>query len=423
MSSDSHPQDAQAHAAPAQDKFSRYQIFVIALMAFLMFTVMVDFMILSPLGAILMHDLGISAAHFGWAVSAYAFSAGISGLLTAGFADRFDRKKLLLFFYAGFVLGTVLCGLAPNYHLLLGARVVTGLFGGVISSIMMAILADLFPLSKRGRVMGFVQTAFAASQVLGIPLGLYLSSLWNWHAPFLMIAAVSAVAGLAIFFGLRPLTGHLKAKHDMNPFVHLFRTVSKGAYLRGFLATTLLTTGGFMLMPFGSAFSVHNLGIPFHKLPTVYMVTGICAVFAGPLAGKLSDRYGKYPVFFTGTVLTMIMVVIYTHLGITPLWAVILVNVLLFICISSRMIPSQALMSAIPDPRDRGAFMSVNTSVQQLAGGIAAGVAGLIVVQTPEGRLERYDMLGFVVCGAMIATLVMMHFINQAVKRKGYKGV
>ncbi len=414
-----------AQAAPVEpsDKFTRYQIFVIALMAFLMFTIMVDFMILSPLGAILMHDLKISPAHFGWAVSAYAFSAGIAGLLTAGFADRFDRKKLLLFFYVGFVLGTVLCGIAPNYHFLLGARVITGLFGGVIGSINMAILADLFPMAKRGRVMGFVQTAFSASQVLGLPLGLYLSSFWGWHAPFLMIAGVSAVAGIAIVFGLRPINGHLKAEPDPNPFRHLFHTVFKGAYLRGFAATALLTTGGFMLMPFSSAFTVHNLGIAFAKLPTVYIVTGLFTMFVGPLVGRLSDRIGKYPVFFTGTVLTMIMVLVYTHLGLTPLWAVILVNVVLFICLTSRMAPSQALMSAIPAARDRGAFMSVNASVQQFSGGIAAGVAGLIVYESPGGRIERYGLLGFIVCGAMISTLIMMYFINEAVKRKGVKGV
>jgi predicted MFS family arabinose efflux permease len=152
-------------------KFTRYQVAVVAILAFLQFTVVMDFMILSPLGAMLMRDLGVSPAQFGLVVSAYAFSAGISGLLAAGFADKFDRKKLLLFFYSGLVLGTVLCGVAPSYRLLLGARTVTGLFGGVIGSISLAIVADLFPLAARGRVMGFVMTAFAASQVLGIPLG------------------------------------------------------------------------------------------------------------------------------------------------------------------------------------------------------------------------------------------------------------
>lgn len=153
--------------------FSRYQTRLVALLALAQFTVILDFIIMSPLGAILMPALNITAAQFGVAVSAYAFSAGISGILAAGFADRFDRKRLLLFFYAGFTVGTTLCALAPNYHLLLLGRIVTGLFGGVIGSIVLAIVTDLFALHLRGRVMGFVQTAFAASQVLGIPVGLF----------------------------------------------------------------------------------------------------------------------------------------------------------------------------------------------------------------------------------------------------------
>src|SRR5690349_3065608 len=123
--------------------FTRYQKFVVAALAFLQFTIVLDFMILSPLGALLLQDLHISTAQFGLVVSGYAFSAGLSGLLTAGFADRFDRKKLLLFFYVGFVAGTFFCGIAPSYYTLLAARIVTGLFGGVIGSISMAIAADL----------------------------------------------------------------------------------------------------------------------------------------------------------------------------------------------------------------------------------------------------------------------------------------
>ena len=164
--------------------FTRYQKFVVAVLAFLQFTIILDFMIISPLGALLLRDLHITTRQFGLAVSAYAFSAGASGLLAAGFADKFDRKRLLLFFYAGFLLGTFLCGVANSYHFLLVARIVTGVFGGVIGSIVMAIVADLFPLEVRGRVMGTIQTAFAASQVLGLPLGVFLSNHWGWHAPF-----------------------------------------------------------------------------------------------------------------------------------------------------------------------------------------------------------------------------------------------
>ena len=89
-------------------------------------------MILSPLGAQLMPALRIPPVQFGLLVSTYAFSAGVSGFLAAGFADRFDRKKLLLFFYTGFMAGTVLCALASSYHVLLIGRLVTGLFAGVV---------------------------------------------------------------------------------------------------------------------------------------------------------------------------------------------------------------------------------------------------------------------------------------------------
>jgi predicted MFS family arabinose efflux permease len=398
--------------------FTRYQKFVIALLAFLQFTIVLDFMILSPLGAILLDVLRITTSQFGVVVSVYAFSAGTAGLLAAGFADKFDRKRLLLFFYSGFLLGTFLCALATTYHFLLVARLVTGLFGGVVGSISFAILTDLFPLEVRGRVMGFVQTAFAASQVLGLPFGLYLSNHFGWHAPFLMIAAVGLCVGLAIVVVLRPIDGHLSLPARHGPARHLLNTVSQGRYLRAFGATMLLATGGFMLMPFGSTFSVHNLGIRIEQLPLVYIVTGISSIIAGPLMGRLSDAIGKYAVFCIGSGVSMVVVGIYCHLGRTPLGWVMAINVVLFSAIMARMISASALTSAVPDPRDRGAFMSVSSSLQQLSGGVASSVAGLIVWQAPDGRMQRYPVLGYVVMSAMLATVGMMYTIHLAVREK-----
>ena len=399
-------------------KLTRYQTFAVAVLAFLQFTIILDFMILSPLGATLLQVLHVSTSQFSLVVSVYAFSAGASGLLTAGFADKFDRKKLLLFFYAGFILGTALCGIATTYHFLLAARIVTGLFGGVIGSISMAITADLFPLEMRGRVMGIIQTAFAASQVLGLPVGLYLSNRWGWHAPFLMIAGIGAAAGGVIALGLKPIDAHLKIKNDRNAFQHLVKTISRSDYLRGFTATILLATGGFMLMPFGSTFTVNNLGVSLEKLPVIYLITGLCSIIAGPLVGRLSDSIGKYRVFVLGTGLAIVTVFIYCHLGITPLWVVILVSIFLFIAISARMISISALMSAVPDLKDRGAFMSVNSSLQQFAGGVAASIAGLIVVQTSSGKLSHYDLLGYVVITAMAITVVLVYSIHKMVRDK-----
>src|ERR1700723_3116435 len=200
--------------------FSPYQSLIVALLALVQFTIILDFMIMSPLGAIIMPALDISAAQFGVAVSAYDFSAGLSGILAAGFADQFDRKRLLLFFYVGFTLGTALCAIAPNYPVLLLGRIVTGLFGGVIGSVVLAIVTDLFPLHLRGRVMGFVQTAFAASQVLGIPAGLFLANRWNWHICFIAIIGLSLAAIIVIVFAMQPVDAHLRLKQDRSPFRH-----------------------------------------------------------------------------------------------------------------------------------------------------------------------------------------------------------
>jgi len=407
---------APAKAPPAP--FTSYQFFVVLILAFLQFTIILDFMILSPLGAILMPVLRITTRQFSTVVSAYAFSAGLSGLLAAGFADRFDRKKLLLFFYGGFVLGTLLCGVAGSYHFLLFARIVTGSFGGVIGSIAFAIITDLFPLQMRGRVMGVVQTAFAASQVLGIPIGWKLATRWSWHAPFLLIVGCSVAVGIVILLRLRPIDAHLKLTRDRSAGAHLLHTASQSRYLVGFSATMLLATGGFMLMPFGSAFSLNNLGISSDDLFWVYVITGVVSMIAGPLAGRLADAVGKYTVFCIGTVAAIGVVIYYTHLGVTPLWMVIAINCVLFVCVSARMISASALASGIPAMPDRGAYMAINSSLQQFSGGLAAGLAGLIVVQSPAGRLERYGLLGWVVAVVMALTVVLMFNVHRMVREK-----
>ncbi|MFB6459237.1 MFS transporter [Bradyrhizobium tunisiense] len=419
----------QTLAAPIDDPskrprgFSRYQALLIALLAFTQFTIILDFIIMSPLGAILMPALDITAGQFGIAVSAYAFSAGISGVLAAGFADRFDRKRLLLFFYVGFTLGTMLCAAAPNYHVLLIGRIVTGLFGGVVGSVVLAIVTDLFALHLRGRVMGFIQTAFAASQVLGIPAGLFLANHWSWHVCFIAIVIVSIAAIVIIAFAMEPVDAHLKLRQDRNPFRHLVATIGEPRYTLAFAVTTLLATGGYMLMPFSSAFTVHNLGIDITHLPTIYLVSGLFSIVTGPLVGRASDAFGKYPTFVFGCVMTVIMVLIYTHLGPVSLTTAIIVNVLMFIGIFSRMIPSQALMSAIPDSTQRGSFSAVSASLQQLSGGLGSVLAGAIIAQGPDGALIHFDQIGYVVVTTTMVTLVMMYFVQKAVAERAGKRI
>lgn len=362
-----------------------------------------------------MPALSITTAQFGLVVSAYAFSAGISGILAAGFADRYDRKKFLMFFYVGFLLGTLCCALAPNYHFLLAARMVTGIFGGVIGSVVFAITTDLFPFEMRGRVMGILQTAFAASQILGLPAGLFFANHWGWHSAFFMIVIVGIFVGLVIQFKLQPLREHLNYKTDRKALQHLIHTLTDRNFLLPFSLTALLSIGGYLLMPFGSAFTVNNLEIHFDHLPMIYLITGIAAIMIGPMVGKMADKFGKFKVFLFGTVVSMIIIVYYTQLGPSALWWVITVNVMMFVGIFSRMIPSQALMSAIPSSQNRGAFMAVSSSLQQIAGGFASILAGAIVVKLPNDKLEHYDILGYVMVGTMLACLIMMYRVHLRV--------
>jgi predicted MFS family arabinose efflux permease len=405
--------------SPTRDanlQFSGYQKMVVGMLAFLQFAVILDFMLLSPLGAVIMPALSIDSVQFGMVVSAYAFAAGASGLLTAGFADRFDRKRLLLFFYLGFILGTVWCGLAQSFESLLAARIVTGLFGGVIGSIVLAIATDLFAPQMRGRVMGVIQTAFAASQVLGIPIGLYLSNRWNWHVPFLAMAAMGAIGGLLVAWQMKPIADHLKAPQERSAFGHLLHTVIEPRYLLAFVTVTFLATGGFMLMPFSSAFTVNNLAIPLASLPTIYLVTGVATIFVGPIVGRAADAFGTLRVFLAGTLLTILMVLIYTHLGPTSLAVVIVVNVALFLGIFSRMIPFQALMSQIPAPNQRGSFNAINASIQQLSGGLASLVAGHIVQIAADGKILHYDVAGYVVIATSLLTAFLLWRLQQGIR-------
>ncbi len=400
-------------------KFTSYQIIVIALLALTQFTVVLDFMVMSPLGDILMKSMNISTSQFGFAVSSYAISAGIASFLTAGFADKYDRKKLLLFFYIGFIIGTLFCGLTTNYSMLIAARIFTGLFGGVIGSISMAIVADLFDLKHRGRVMGFMQMGFGASQVLGIPISLFMANQWGWQSPFLMIVVLALCIWIIILIKLQPITRHLELKIEQNPFKHLWHTLKQKNYRIGFMSTAMLSIGGFMMMPWGSAFAINNLHVTIEQLPILFMVAGISTLIIMPLIGKLSDKMGKLTLFAIASVWLMVVVLVYTNLSTVPFLVTMLVNVAMMIGIMSRMIPAMALTASLPKPHDRGAFMSINSSLQQMAGGIAAGIGGMIVVQkTKTSPLEHYDTLGYVIAGILIVCIFMVYRVNKIIKNQ-----
>ena len=283
----------------------------------------------------------------------------------------------------------------------------------------MAIITDLFDIHHRGRVMGFIQMGFGASQVLGIPISLYIANIWGWQSPFLMVAILASIVAILIFTKLQPVNKHLQVQNDRNPFEHLLHTVSKRNYRIGFLSTCLLSIGGFMMMPFSSAFAINNLHITQKQLPMLFMVSGVCSLLIMPLIGRFSDKIDKFKLFAIASVWMMVLVVLYTNLSVTPLWEVMIFNVLMMMGIMSRMVPSSALTTGIPDLPDRGAFMSINSSLQQIAGGVAAAIAGTIVVQKDKlSPLQHYNILGFIVVGISCISVFLVYRVSVMVKKK-----
>lgn len=402
----------------AKVPFTPYQITVILILALTQFSVVLDFMVMSPLGDLLIKDLKITPAQFGVVVSSYAISAGVSGFLTASFADKFDRKRLLLFFYAGFIVGTLLCGLSTTYAFLVFARIFTGVFGGVISSISLAIVADLFDLDHRGRVMGFLQMGFGMSQILGIPISLYLANVWNWQAPFYLIVGLASAILITGMIVMKPVNAHLKLQRE-NAFRHLWNTIANKEYRIGFMATAFMSLGGYLMMPWGSTYSVNNIGIGQDDLPFLFMIVGVATFAIMPVVGILSDRIDKFKIFVFASISMVLAVLIYTNLPKVSLIVLILVNVFMMMGIMARMVPSQALTASIPSMKDRGAFMSINSSLQQMAGGIAALIGGSIVLQkNTTSPLERFDLLGFVVIAVILTNILLTYRVYRFVKNR-----
>lgn len=397
----------------ASAPFTSYQKIALALLALLQFTVVLDFMIIAPIGDVLIKTLHITTKQFGLVVSAYAFSAATSGIIAAGFVDKFDRKKVLLFFFTGFIIGTFFCALSNSYLTLLVARIITGIFGGVISSITLTIVSDLFAPNQRGRAMSIVQMAFAASQILGIPLGLYIANNMGWNYTFFSIVILSIVILSIILLKIKPIDEHLKIKSDKNPLLHLWHTIKNKHYQSGFFAITFLSIGGWMLMPFTSIFLVNNIHISSSQLPLIFMVTGASALIVMPLVGKLADKFDKFKIFLFGSIAAIIMILVYTHLQVVPIWVVMIINVIMFAAIMSRMVPFQALNTMIPEQADRGAYMSISSSMQQIAGGLGAVIASRIAFQqTPISPLQNFDLLGYVVVAISILATYLVYRVS-----------
>ena len=396
---------------------SRKERSILLLLAGMNFTHILDFMIMMPLGNYLISDLGISPFQFSLLVAAYSISAFFSGLAIATFIDHFDRKRPLLIAYTGFLLGTVACGFAPTFGLLLAARIVAGLFVGIIGAQVFAIVADLFSYERRGRAMGIVMGGFAAASILGVPLSLYVTNLFkhNWHLPFLLIGAVALLLIPLVIKIIPQMTGHVRKRGENESFFAALIKVTKVPIQRSALAFSgLLMMGHFLIIPFINPYLEFNKGFSKNDTPSIYLAGGIASLLAAIYLGRVADKRGKLNIFSISVFFSLFMVLIITRLPNVAFGVVLLFFAFWFIVATGRIVTAQAMITQVVRPEQRGSFMSINGSIQQLGSGLAALCGGAIVTTEKSGRILNYNWVGYL----SILVLVLSLFFGRAIFRK-----
>jgi predicted MFS family arabinose efflux permease len=394
-----------SHLTPKRERW------LLLTLASIQFTSVLDFMIMMPLGPQLTELFGISASEFGFLVSAYTFSAGLSGLLAATYIDRFGRKRMMLTLYPLFGAAALACSFAPTFAWLMVARVASGFFGGVLMALSQTIVAEVIPFERRGRAMGVVMTSFSVATVAGVPLALFLASHFNWHAPFLAIALMVSVCALGAAKTLPSLKGHLAA-HPVgdsapNMLANLRLVLVDPNHLKAYAMSASMVFAGFAVIPYIALYLQGNAGFKPEQIPYVYLTGGICTLISARLIGHWSDRAGKAYAFRRLALLMPMPLLAMTLSAGLPMVGVLLVSSVLFVVMSGRMIPGMALIGAAADPRRRGSFMTLNSAVQSLAMGLAALVGGQILGRDGNGHLTHYWMAALLGGGASLLSFVL----------------
>ena len=378
------------------------------LLAAIQFTHIVDFMIVMPLGPQLMRLLEIDPQQFALMVSSYTFSAGVVGFLFAFVADRFDRKTVLLIAFLCFTTGTFSCGFANSFEFLLAARIVTGAFGGVMNALVYSIIADAFPFERRGAAMGVVMASFSFAAAIGVPLGMFLSSLSNWHLPFHALGVAGVFISVGIYLYIPALRAHIgKGAEDERIFDFLLNIGRTKNLLKALLFMFLMVMGQFVVIPFISPYMVSNMGVTEKELTYVYLLGGGATFFTNPWIGRISDKYGKPKVFNNLALLSVIPLFIVTNVQETALWIVLLVSVFFFVTISGRIVPGMTMITSAVEPQHRGSFMSINSAVQQFSSAGASMIGGMIVISDVSGKLLNYQYAGYIAIAATLLCIVV----------------
>jgi DHA1 family inner membrane transport protein len=397
---------------------TKKEILLLLTLAFVQFTHILDSMVMMPMAPNLKLTMDLTTQKFSFLVGSYGLAAFCSAIAATFFIDRFDRKKALLFLYTGFLIGTTLCALAPDYWFLLSARIFTGLFGGITGSVILSIVGDIIPLEKRARGMGILMSGFALASVVGVPLGIFLSEAYSWHAPFYFVAGMGVIVFIAAYINVPNVTSHLKGPHDKSPW-HLYKHIwGDKNMVFALLFSMTMVLSHFAIIPYISDYLVNNNGFGMRKdLIYMYIVGGILSSMTSPLIGKLADKHGRYKLYLTLSLLACIPIYLISNFSSSLFWAMIGTSAMFFIFSGGRMVPAQAMITSAVTPHIRGGFMSLNSALQQFAIFLCTLMGGLIITNDESKKLHHYEYVGYIGIGFTVLALLIGRKVKPVIQQ------
>lgn len=368
------------------------------------FVNILDFMMVMPLGPDFADALGIPLSSIGLVGGAYTLSAAISGFIGAFFLDSFDRRTALAVALAGLFVGTAAGGFATGLGTLIAARALAGAFGGPASSLALSIVADVIPAERRGKALGAVMGAFSVASVFGVPAGLELARHGGWRLPFLVVAGLGLLIAVAAILLLPPLKGHLARTTAHPPLREL---VARPAVRASYAVTAATMMAGFLLIPNFSSFIQGNQHYPRERLGMLYLVGGALTFVSMRQVGRLVDRFGVLPIATAATLALSALTALWIGWPDSPVPIMVLFAAFM-IANTSRNVAYNALVSRVPAPPERARFMSIQSTVQHLAGAAGASISAWILSEGPGGSLIGMGTVATLSVGLSLLVPVLM---------------
>ncbi len=364
---------------------------IVWLAALIQLANVLDFMIILPLGPDLATAIDIPSSEMGLLGGIYTFAAAISGLLVARYLDRYDRKKAVIFFLLGLVLGTFLCAFAWDTNSMLAARIIAGLFGGPVTALSLSMVVDMVPNVRRGRAIAIVTSAFTVSSVFGIPLALELSRLFGWQAPFIGVASFGGLVAIGLILFLPAMTDHIDKTATKPKTVPLLPLLKKREIAISYILLGLLSFAQFMLFAGSVNYFVFNLGFPRDGLSGIYIIAGVLAFTAMMITGRIVDLYGaRLLSYIIAFIYVLVLADGYLHI---PIIGVPAVFSLFMVCAAIMGVITSSISSEAPGDGERAAYMSLQSTTRHFAAGAGGFISSFILTSNADSSLNNINIL------------------------------